>query len=144
LKRVRAFIQSLGMVPYAYFGRSSVGKRSDRGFFYPRAFLAALPTGEMVRQLRGEGGLLNKLSLEFSPGVRIPISRDTPPLVELEPPKRRRTTFNRILTAIRDSFGTAVRGTALVLSGDAAQAAGNRPPEPTSQISAPPPPPSGS
>ncbi|MHC4392058.1 MAG: hypothetical protein ACYS22_12180 [Planctomycetota bacterium] len=121
---VRAFCRSLGIEPRAYFWEVEPGAtRRDGGrYFYPRAFLSALPSGEMVKQLRGGGGgLLNKLTLDFDPSIRIPITRDAAPLVELEGPKRRRSTFNRILTAIKNGFGTAVRGTALVLTGEAAR-----------------------
>jgi hypothetical protein len=114
LRAVRAFIQSLAVAPHVYFRRASA-----LGYYYPRAFLAALPSGAMVRQLRGEGGLLNKLALEFEAGSRVPITGREGPSVEIERPKARRT-FNKIVTAIRDSLRTYVRGSALVLSGDAA------------------------
>ncbi len=117
LRTARTFIQSLGIMPHAYFRKVPGAKRSAAGLFYPRAFLAALPSGAMVRQLRGEGGLLNKLTLEFDPEARVPISVDAP-LVELEQ-TRKRSTFNRILTAIKSGIRTSVRGTALVLTGEA-------------------------
>jgi hypothetical protein len=114
LRAVRGFIQSLHVTPHVYFRRASA-----LGYYYPRAFLAALPSGAMVRQLRGEGGLLNKLSLEFEPGSRVAIAGREGPSVELERPKARRT-FNKILTAITDSLRTYVRGSALVSSAEAA------------------------
>lgn len=127
LRAVRVFIQSLHVTPHIYFRRASA-----LGYYYPRAFLAALPSGEMVRQLRGEGGLLNKLALEFEAGSRVPISGREGPSVELERPKARRT-FNKVLTAIRDSFRTYVRGSALVSSGEAV-AARLAPPPPEGDV----------
>lgn len=116
LRAVRTFLQTLHVVPHAYFRRAST-----TGYFYPRAFLASLPSGAMVRQLRGEGGLLNKLSLEFETGLRVPIAGREDLSVAIERPKARRT-FNKILTAIGDSIRTYVRGTALVLSRDGSAA----------------------
>jgi hypothetical protein len=116
LKAVRSFIRSLHVAPHAYF-RSA----AHSGYYYPRSFLASLPSGAMVRQFRGEGGLLNKLTLEFD-GFRVPITGSEDPTVAIERPKARRT-FNKILAAIGDGLRTYVRGTALVLSREGAAAA---------------------
>ncbi len=124
LRAVRSFIQSLGVAPHAYF--RSAGRA---GYFYPRAFLASLPSGAMVRTLRGEGGLLNKLSLEFD-GARVPITSGADPAVTIERPKARKT-FNKILAAISYGIKTYVRGTALVLSRAGDTAAGALPATPT-------------
>lgn len=113
LRSVRTFMAALGVAPVTWFGA-----RGSRGYFYPRAFLAALPSGEMVRKLRGEGGVLNKLTLEFDPSERIPMLVGALPEVEVQEPKRSRRTFNRIVTAITQSVRTVVRGSALVLKRD--------------------------
>jgi hypothetical protein len=112
LRTVREFLRAIGIAPHVYFGHAAV-----LGYFYPRSFLAALPSGAMVRELRGQGGLLNKLTLEFDPGARVPIAAREGPSVGIEQPRSRRT-FNKILTTIGDSIRTYVRGTALVLSRD--------------------------
>ncbi|GIW71383.1 MAG: hypothetical protein KatS3mg102_0925 [Planctomycetota bacterium] len=117
LRAVRAFMRALGVHPAAYLGRRGFG-----GYTYPRAYLAALPSGEMVRQLRGQGGLLNKLTLRFEPGSRIPIVEPRAPAVTLEQPARRsQRAFQRILAAISHSVRTYATATALVLRGDAAR-----------------------
>jgi hypothetical protein len=119
LRAVRTFIQALHMSPHVWFRRASL-----LGYYYPRAFLASLPSGAMVRQFRGGGGLLNKLALDFEPGLRVPIAGRDELAVALESPRVERRTFNKILTAISDSIRTYVRGTALVLSREAASAKG--------------------
>jgi len=113
LRSVRSYLHSLHVAPRAYFRHAATD-----GYFYPRSFLATLPSGAMVRQLRGEGGLLNKLTLEFG-GGRAPITAPETPAVSIERPKARRT-FNKVLAAIGDGIKTYVRGTALVLSREAA------------------------
>lgn len=107
LMRVVDFYGSLGIDAETYFHKEACPDLS-----YPIAFLASLPSGSMVRRFQGEGGLLNRLSLEFS-AAKLPIVG--PPEVSLELPKRLRRSFNRILTAVKDGVQTAVRGTALVL-----------------------------
>jgi hypothetical protein len=115
LRAVRGFLRSVGVHPSAYLGRRGVG-----GYTYPRGYLAALPSGEMVRQLSGEGGLLNKLTLQFETAERLPIIA-APPSVTLEQPQRRaRKAFQRIMAAISQSVHTYVTGTALVLRGSPA------------------------
>jgi hypothetical protein len=113
LRAVRTYLQSLRVAPHAFFRHAA-----REGYFYPRSYLAALPSGAMVQQLRGEGGLLNKLSLEFA-GGRVPITASALPEVSLERPRARRS-FNKVLAAIGDGIRTYVRGTALVLSREAA------------------------
>jgi len=119
LQAMRAFTRTLGVRARAYFRQPEGAERRVGGYYYyPQAFLASLPSGAMVRQLRGEGGLLNKLTLDFDPTLRVAITRDSAPLVELRPPKPRRSAFHKILTAIGNGLGTVVRGTALVFMGD--------------------------
>lgn len=107
LGRVRAFFRSLGIVPAAYLEKAD-GPDSS----YPYAFVASLPSGSMVERLSGQGGILNRLTLEFDEG-KLPIAG--PPEVSLELPARLRSSFNKILTKIKEGVLTAARGAALVL-----------------------------
>ncbi len=125
LRQVHAFAASLGVPARAVFRRVPSSARREGGlYYYPRAFLASLPSGEMVRQLRGEGGLLNKLTLEFDRGLRVPVTAEATPLVDVKPPDVRKSAFRKILTAVRSGLGSAMRGTALVFTGGSAPSEG--------------------
>jgi len=108
LDLIRMFHESLGMeagslaVPY---------RLRDRGF--PRAFLASLPSGEMVRQFRGEGGMLNVLSLDFG-NPSYPVSAPTLPEVRLEKGRAGPLRFSRIHARIVGGARTYGEGFALV------------------------------
>lgn len=106
LRRVVSFYDALGIDPEAH-----LHKAAGPDLSYPFAFLAALPSGSMVQRFQGQGGVLNRLSLEFQD--KLPLAG--PPEVSLELPKRLRASFNRILTAVKEGVHTAIRGTALVL-----------------------------
>ncbi len=102
---IRTWLESLRMDPARAF--------AAMGYGYPRAFLASLPSGEMVRR-GGAGGLLNVLDLEF-PEAGIPvISPELPPTVEVEP-SRPRNAFRRVLTKVASGMVTYCRGYATVL-----------------------------
>ena len=102
---VRRWLRSLNLCPTRTF--EAIG----RG--YPRAFLASLPSGEMVRH-GGAGGLLNVLDLEF-PEAGVPdILLHSPPTVELES-SRPRNAFRRVLTKVASGMVTYCRGYATVL-----------------------------
>jgi hypothetical protein len=107
LARVEAFFGSLGIAAKSYFE-----KPEGRDLSYPYAFLASLPSGEMVERLSGQGGILNRLTLEFD-AEKLPIAG--PPEVSLELPERLRKSFNKIVTKIKEGMLTAVRGSALIL-----------------------------
>lgn len=107
LGRVEAFFRSLGIEPASY-----LEKPKGRDLSYPCAFLASLPSGEMVERLSGQGGILNRLTLEFD-AAKLPIAG--PPEVSLELPERLRKSFNKIVTRIKEGVLTAVRGSALIL-----------------------------
>jgi len=107
LARVETFFRSLGIAPASY-----LEKPEGRDLSYPYAFLASLPSGEMVERLSGQGGILNRLTLEFD-AARLPIAG--PPEVSLELPERLRKSFNKIVTRIKEGVLTAVRGSALIL-----------------------------
>lgn len=107
LGRVLEFYDALGIDPQAHL-------QKERGpdLSYPIAFLASLPSGSMVQRFQGEGGVLNRLTLEFD-RARLPLVG--PPEVSLELPQRLRQSFTKILTAVKEGVQTAIRGTALVL-----------------------------
>lgn len=107
LARVEAFFRSLGIAPASY-----LDKPEGKDLSYPYAFLASLPSGEMVERLSGQGGILNRLTLEFD-AAKLPIAG--PPEVSLELPERLRKSFNKIVTKIKEGVLTAVRGSALIL-----------------------------
>ena len=70
-----------------------------------------------MRDLGGEGGLLNRVTLSFS-GELAPLAEA--PRVELGLPKRARSTFNRIALEVRSGDACPVSGSALVLPRPAA------------------------
>lgn len=107
LGRVGAFFSSLGIEPGAYLEKAEGPDAS-----YPYAFLASLPSGTMVERLSGQGGILNRLTLDFDP-AKLPIAG--PPEVSLEMPSRVRASFNKVLTFIKEGVRTAARGAALIL-----------------------------
>ena len=83
------------------------------GYGYPRAFLASLPSGEMVRQ-SGAPGLLNGLNLQF-PESGIPaLSQGTSPTVEVAP-VRPRNSFRKVLANVASGMVTYCTGYATVL-----------------------------
>jgi len=114
LKRVEEFFRSLGIAPDLYL-------RAESGFnySYPRGFLASLPSGEMVRQLSGEGGYLTTLDLGFPEGPPPGITGAGRPEVSLET-ARRRPSFWKIVTRIRQGLEEHCKGFALVFSPSAA------------------------
>lgn len=107
LGRVLEFYDALGIDPQAHL-------QKERGpdLSYPIGFLASLPSGSMVQRFQGEGGVLNRLTLEFG-RARLPLVG--PPEVSVELPQRLRQSFTKILTAVKEGVQTAIRGTALVL-----------------------------
>ncbi len=107
LGRVLEFYDALGIDPQAHL-------QKERGpdLSYPIGFLASLPSGSMVQRFQGEGGVLNRLTLEFD-RARLPLIG--PPEVSVELPQRLRQSFTKILTAVKEGVQTAIRGTALVL-----------------------------
>jgi hypothetical protein len=101
LSLLRMFHESLGV------------ETQGLGGAFPSAFLASLPSGEMVRQFRGEGGMLNVLSLDFGQGA-FPISSPTLPEVRLEKGRPGPMSFSRIRTRIVGGARTYGEGFALV------------------------------
>jgi hypothetical protein len=109
--RIRSFLASVGLHPELYLKGS--------GPLYPRAFLAALPSGEMVRQFSGEGGLLNALELEFPEHMPI-LGTSGLPTVELKDSARSRKSFRKVLARIAEGVRTFCSGFAMVLPSEAA------------------------
>ncbi len=106
-RTVRSWLESLRLCPDLTF--SAIGQG------YPRAFLASLPSGEMVRH-GGAGGLLNVLDLEF-PEAGVPAMELTsPPTVSVET-SRPRNAFRRVLTQVASGMVTYCRGYATVVLG---------------------------
>jgi acyl dehydratase len=105
--RVEQFLRALGIEPRAYFEKPEGPDAS-----YPYSFVTSLPSGTMVERLSGQGGILNRLTLDFDPG-KLPIAG--PPEVSLELPARLRASFNKIITLVKEGVLTAARGAALVL-----------------------------
>ncbi len=114
--RVRSFLRACRVRPLAYFR-----KPWGLDLTYPTAFLAALPSGELVRRFEGgAGGMLNRLSLEFEPGRKVALASHELPEAQVKIPSRLRKTFNRVATLIRAGIHTLGRGNALVLSAEGA------------------------
>ena len=105
LATVGAFMQSLGIDGRFYFE-----KNGYRDFTYPVAYVAALPSGEMVKQFKGDGGMITSLLLDMSEQRKIPIVSQKGPEVRL------RFDRLRIFTDIIDGVVTHVRGWAVVNS----------------------------
>lgn len=107
LGRVLEFYDALGIDAQAH-----LQKEGGPDLSYPLGFLASLPSGSMVQRFQGDGGVLNRLTLEFD-RARLPLAG--PPEVSVELPQRIRQSFTKILTAVKEGVQTAIRGTALVL-----------------------------
>jgi hypothetical protein len=102
---IRAFLESLKIVPERCL--------EMLGFDYPRAFLASLPSGEMVR-MGGEGGLLNVLDLEFAGSALPSLAGDPVPVAEVRP-SRPRASFRKVLATVGTGVKTYCTGYATVL-----------------------------
>jgi len=104
---VRGFLASLSIDPDAYL--------ANAGYAYPRAFLASLPSGEMVRTLSGEGGLLNSLSLDFTGVGAPPLVPGAAPSVEVEKGRKRRgSAFRKVMTRVLQGVQIHCHGFAMV------------------------------
>lgn len=84
-----------------------------RNYTYPLSFLASLPSGAIVEQMSGKGGLLNALTLDFEGMPRVPMVGRAAPTVQLEQRKQRRS-FNKILANIVQGIVTYCKGHAIV------------------------------
>jgi hypothetical protein len=102
------FLASLRVDGAAYLRRA--------GGAYPPAFLAALPSGEMVRRLEGAGGLLNALDLQFpqSPAAGAAAEHEDEPKVEVERALRPGSAFSKVLTRVVHGVSVLCCGFAMV------------------------------
>lgn len=106
--RVQAYFDSLGIQSDFY-----VQKEGYKDYTYPLAYIASLPSGEIVNQLSGQGGMINILRMDFGSYERIPITGDKGPEVKLARAKKR-STFNKVMTEIAEGLVTYYRGLAIV------------------------------
>ena len=108
VQHISRFLDCLHADSSVFFNR-----RGSKCLAYPKAYLASLPSGEMVRQLKGDGGMLNALILEFPKGQDIPITDEQEPEVVIEG-RRIRRTFQRVITRIWNGISTFCHASALV------------------------------
>jgi hypothetical protein len=108
LARVQDYFETLGIRSNFYFQ-----KEGYKDYTYPLAYIASLPSAEIVNQLSGQGGMINMLRMDFGNYERIPITGDKGPEVKLARAKKR-NTFNKIMAEIAEGLVTYYRGLAIV------------------------------
>ncbi len=106
--RVQDYFETLGIRSDFYFQ-----KEGYKDYTYPLAYIASLPSAEIVNQLSGQGGMINILRMDFGSYERIPITGDKGPEVKLARAKKR-STFNKIMAEIAEGLVTYYRGLAIV------------------------------
>lgn len=111
LMAVKEYFAALGIDSAAYFDK---GEFTD--YTYPFGYVLSLPTGEIVRQMAGQGGMLNVLRLETLDSEKIPITGAELPAVRLKRLRPKRT-FNRILAEIIQGVVTYYTGSVVVNPG---------------------------
>jgi hypothetical protein len=90
-----------------------IQKEDYMDYTYPLAYIASLPSAEIVNRMHGQGGMINILKMDFGTMPRIPITGETGPGVKLQR-QRERNTFNKIITEIVEGLVTHYRGLAIV------------------------------
>lgn len=108
LERVQTYFETLGIQSNFY-----LQKEGYKDYTYPLAYIASLPSAEIVNQLSGQGGMINILRMDFGSYERIPITGDKGPEVKLARAKKR-NTFNKIMAEIAEGLVTYYRGLAIV------------------------------
>jgi hypothetical protein len=108
LARVQDYFETLGIRSDFY-----VNKEGYKDYTYPLAYIASLPSAEIVNQMSGQGGMINILRMDFGSYERIPITGDKGPEVKLARAKKR-STFNKIMAEIAEGLVTYYRGLAIV------------------------------
>jgi len=108
LNTVREYLGTLAIEGEAY-----IQKENYRDYTYPLSYIATLPSAELVKQMEGDGGMINMLKLDFGNVKMIPITDEKGPEVKLER-TRERTSFNKIITEIVSGVVTYYRGLAIV------------------------------
>lgn len=107
-EKVQAYFETLEIQSDFY-----INKEGYKDYTYPLAYIASLPSAEIVNQLSGQGGMINILRMDFGSYERIPITGNKGPEVKLARAKKR-TTFNKILTEVAEGLVTYYRGLAIV------------------------------
>jgi len=107
-RKVQAYFESLGIRSDTY-----INKEGYKDYTYPLAYIASLPSAEIVNQLSGQGGMINVLRMNFGNYERIPIIGDKGPEVKLARAKKR-NSFNKIMTEIAEGLVTYYKGLAIV------------------------------
>ncbi|MGR3175183.1 MAG: hypothetical protein ACUZ8N_11370 [Candidatus Scalindua sp.] len=108
LNTVREYLKTLSIEGEAY-----IQKENYRDYTYPLSYIAALPSAEIVKQMKGDGGMINMLKMDFGDVKMIPITNEKGPEIKLER-ARERTSFNKIITEVVNGLVTYYRGLAIV------------------------------
>jgi len=108
LNTVREYLGTLAVEGEAY-----IQKDAYRDYTYPLSYIATLPSAAIVKQMEGDGGMINMLKMDFGNVDMIPITDEKGPVVKLER-ARQRTSFNKIITEIVNGVVTYYRGLAIV------------------------------
>jgi len=108
LNLVREYLDVFAIESEAY-----VQKENYRDYTYPLSYIAALPSAEIVKQMEGNGGMINVLRMDFGGVKMIPITNVKGPEVRLAR-QRERSTFNKIITEIVNGLVTYYHGLAIV------------------------------
>ena len=108
LNTVREYLGTLAVEGEAY-----IQKDNYRDYTYPLSYIATLPSAAIVKQMEGDGGMINMLKMDFGNVDMIPITDEKGPIVKLER-ARQRTSFNKIITEIVNGVVTYYRGLAIV------------------------------
>ena len=108
LNTVREYLGTLAVEGEAY-----IQKDVYRDYTYPLSYIATLPSAAIVKQMEGDGGMINMLKMDFGNVDMIPITDEKGPVVKLER-ARQRSSFNKIITEIVNGVVTYYRGLAIV------------------------------
>jgi len=108
LNTVREYLKTLSIEGEAY-----IQKENYRDYTYPLSYIASLPSAEIVKQMEGDGGMINMLRMDFGNVKMIPITDEKGPEIKLEK-ARKRTSFNKIITEVVNGLVTYYRGLAIV------------------------------
>jgi hypothetical protein len=108
LNTVREYLGTLAVEGEAY-----IQKDNYRDYTYPLSYIATLPSAAIVKQMEGDGGMINMLKMDFGNVDMIPITDEKGPEVKLER-ARPRASFNKIITEIVNGVVTYYRGLAIV------------------------------
>jgi hypothetical protein len=108
LQTVTAFMRTLGIESTYYFEKGGLPD-----FTYPLAYVASLPSGEIVKQFEGSGGMITSLLLTMGEEQKIPLVSQRAPKVRVRL-GRIKKAFRRIFTDIIDGVITRCRGWAVV------------------------------